>query len=58
MTGMKSSFIERMKIMGVYDAASKIMGEMLEAQGQPLENFEEEVIKGLRRFNLIKVEPV
>jgi nitroimidazol reductase NimA-like FMN-containing flavoprotein (pyridoxamine 5'-phosphate oxidase superfamily) len=55
--GNEEQFLERLKIMGVYDAASKIMGEMFEAKGAEVENFEEELIKGLRRFNLIKVEP-
>jgi nitroimidazol reductase NimA-like FMN-containing flavoprotein (pyridoxamine 5'-phosphate oxidase superfamily) len=55
--GNEQEFIERIKSMGVYDAAAKIMGEMFEAQEMSVENFEEEVIKGLRRFNLIKVEP-
>jgi len=55
--GHEQQFLERIKIMGVYDAASKIMGEMFAAQGKDVQNFEEEVIKGLRRFNLIKVEP-
>lgn len=55
--GNEEQFLERIKIMGVYDAASKVMGEMFAAQGVTPENFEEEVIKGVRRFNLIKVEP-
>jgi nitroimidazol reductase NimA-like FMN-containing flavoprotein (pyridoxamine 5'-phosphate oxidase superfamily) len=55
--GNEEQFLERLKIMGVYDAASKVMGEMFEAKGTEVENFEEELIKGLRRFNLIKVEP-
>jgi nitroimidazol reductase NimA-like FMN-containing flavoprotein (pyridoxamine 5'-phosphate oxidase superfamily) len=55
--GNEKDFLERMKTMGVYDAAAKIMGEMFEAKGMKVENFEEEVIKGLRRFKLIKVEP-
>jgi nitroimidazol reductase NimA-like FMN-containing flavoprotein (pyridoxamine 5'-phosphate oxidase superfamily) len=55
--GNEEQFLERIKIMGVYDAASKIMGEMFAAQGVKPENFEEEVIKGVRRFNLIKIEP-
>jgi len=55
--GNEEQFLERLKKMGVYDAAAKIMGEMFEAKGMQVENFEEEVIKGLRRFNLIKVEP-
>ena len=55
--GHEQEFLERIKIMGVYDAASKVMGEMFEAQGRKVENLEEEIIKGVRRFNLIKVEP-
>ncbi len=55
--GHEQEFLERIKIMGVYDAAAKVMGEMFEAQGRKVENLEEEIIKGVRRFNLIKVEP-
>jgi hypothetical protein len=55
--GHQQEFIERLKIMGVYAAASKIMGEMFEAQGKGLGNFGEEIINALRRFNLIKIEP-
>jgi len=55
--GHEQEFLERIKTMGVYDAASKIMGEMFEAQAMKVENFEEEIIKGVRRFNLIKIEP-
>jgi len=55
--GNEQQFLERIKSMGVYEAAAKVMGEMFEAKGMKVENFEEEVIKGLRRFNLIKVEP-
>jgi len=55
--GHEEQFLDRIKIMGVYAAASKIMGEMFAAQGQEVENFEEEIIKGVRRFNLIKIEP-
>ena len=55
--GNEEQFLERIKIMGVYDAAAKVLGEMFEAQGRKVENFEEEIIKALRRFNLIKIEP-
>jgi len=56
-SGNEEQFLERIKIMGVYDAAAKVLGEMFEAQGRQVENFEEEIIKALQRFNLIKVEP-
>ena len=55
--GNEEQFLERIKIMGVYAAAAKVLGEMFEAQGRQIENFEEEIIKALQRFNLIKVEP-
>ncbi len=52
-----AAFLERLKIMGIYDAASKIVREMYAAQGRAPENFEQEIINHLRRFNLIKIEP-
>jgi len=52
-----AAFLERLKIMGIYDAASKIIREMHAAQGTQPENFEQEMINHLRRFNLIKIEP-
>jgi hypothetical protein len=55
--GHEQEFIERVKIMGVYAAAAKIMGEMLAAQGKPADNLDEDIIKAIRRFNLIKIEP-
>ena len=55
--GHEQEFIERLKIMGVHDAATKVMGEMYAAQGKGLDNFDEEIINALRRFNLIKIEP-
>ncbi|MCX8044809.1 MAG: pyridoxamine 5'-phosphate oxidase family protein [Desulfobacterota bacterium] len=51
------AFIERLKIMGIYDAAAKIIKEMYTAQGKQCDNFEQELINHLRRFNLIKIEP-
>jgi len=55
--GHEQEFIERLRIMGVYAAAAKIMKEMFEARGKALNNFDEEIINALRRFNLIKIEP-
>jgi hypothetical protein len=50
-------FMDRLKKMGVYDAARKIMSEMFAAQGSASADFEQEVAKALQRFNLIKIEP-
>lgn len=55
--GHEQEFIKRLKIMGVYDAATKVMGEMYAAQGTAPDNFDEDIINALRRFNLIKIEP-
>jgi nitroimidazol reductase NimA-like FMN-containing flavoprotein (pyridoxamine 5'-phosphate oxidase superfamily) len=55
--GHEQEFLERLKNMGVYDAAAKIMRERLAGQVQAAEMFDEEVIKALKRFNLIKIEP-
>ncbi len=55
--GHEQEFIDRLKIMGVYAAAAKIMAERLEAPGKGADSFEEGIIKALKRFNLIKIEP-
>jgi hypothetical protein len=55
--GHEQEFIERLKIMGVYDAATKVMGEMYAAQGKAPDTFDEDIINALRRFNLIRIEP-
>ncbi len=55
--GNEQAFIERLKIMGVYAAAGKVLGEMFAAQGKKADNFEAELVNALRRFNLIKIEP-
>lgn len=55
--GHEQEFIERLKIMGVYAAAAKIMTERLAAPGQAADSFDEGIIKALKRFNLIKIEP-
>jgi hypothetical protein len=55
--GHEQEFIDRLKIMGVYAAAAKIMGERLAAQGAAADNADEEIVKALKRFNLIKIEP-
>ncbi len=55
--GHEQEFLERLKIMGVYAAAAKVMGEMLAAQGKPAGNLDEDIIKAIKRFNLIKIEP-
>lgn len=52
-----AAFLERLKIMGIYDAAAKIIREMHAAQGTEPENFEQEMVNHLRRFTLIKIEP-
>ena len=55
--GHEQEFIDRLKIMGVYAAAAKIMTERLAAPGQEAGSFDEGIIKALKRFNLIKIEP-
>jgi len=55
--GNESLFIDRLKKMGIYAAARKIIGEMSEAQSKLPEELNEEVIKAMRRFNLIRIEP-
>jgi len=55
--GHEQVFLERLKIMGIYDAARKIMLERFAAQESLPADPELEVIKALKRFNLIKIEP-
>jgi len=55
--GHEQEFTERVKIMGVYAAAEKLMAERLAAQGATVKNTEDEIMQALRRFNLIKIEP-
>lgn len=55
--GHEQEFIERLRIMGVYTAAEKVMGEMFAAQGKKPDNVQAELINALRRFNLIKIDP-
>jgi nitroimidazol reductase NimA-like FMN-containing flavoprotein (pyridoxamine 5'-phosphate oxidase superfamily) len=50
-------FLDRLKRMGIYAAVKKIIKEMLEAQQQGIDTIEDEVIKSMKRFNLIKIEP-
>lgn len=52
-----AAFLERLRMMGIYDAAAKIVREMHEAQGTKPDDFEQEMINHLRRFNLIRIEP-
>jgi hypothetical protein len=33
------------------------MGEMYAAKGRSVDNMDAEILQGLRRFNLIKIEP-
>jgi nitroimidazol reductase NimA-like FMN-containing flavoprotein (pyridoxamine 5'-phosphate oxidase superfamily) len=53
----RPTFMARLKKMGVYDAAKKIIREMLRAKNLPAKNLEAEVINALRRFNLIRIDP-
>lgn len=55
--GNEELFIERLRIMGVYAAAGKILGEMFASQGKKTDTFEADLVNALRRFNLIKIEP-
>lgn len=55
--GHEQVFLARLKIMGVYDAASKVMLERFAAQESLPADPELEVINALKRFNLIKIEP-
>ena len=55
--GHEQEFVKRLKIMGVYAAAAKIMGEKPASQESTAENADEETVKALKRFNLIKIEP-
>jgi nitroimidazol reductase NimA-like FMN-containing flavoprotein (pyridoxamine 5'-phosphate oxidase superfamily) len=55
--GNEQEFIDRLKIMGVYDAARKVKLESFAAQGSLPVDPELEVINAMRRFNLIKIEP-
>ena len=57
LAGDREAFIDRLKKMGVFDAAHKVMSEMFAKQGAPLDNLDQEVEKAMGRFNLIKVEP-
>lgn len=50
-------FLDRLKRMGVYDAARKVLGEMLAAKDGPPENLDQEALQAVKRFNLIKIEP-
>jgi hypothetical protein len=55
--GEPDLFLERLRRMGVYDAARKVLAEMLAAKNGPLENLDQEALKAVKRFNLIKIEP-
>lgn len=50
-------FMSKMKQFGIYDAAKKMISEKLTELNQPLDRLEEEVINGLKRFNLIRIVP-
>ncbi len=53
----KDEFMARMKHFGIYDAARKIISEKLQENNETLDLLEQEVINGLRRFNLIRIVP-
>jgi len=55
--GHEQEFMDRLKHMGVYEASLKVMGEMFAAGGKPADKLQEELVKALRRFNLIRIEP-
>jgi nitroimidazol reductase NimA-like FMN-containing flavoprotein (pyridoxamine 5'-phosphate oxidase superfamily) len=56
-SGNQVEFLGRLKKMGIYAAAEKIIAEMLETQQRGSESLEDEVLKSMKRFNLIKIEP-
>jgi hypothetical protein len=49
-------FMKRVKMFGIYAGAKKIISEMLQDKNNSLENLEDEVMKALKRFNLIRIE--
>jgi len=53
----RSTFMARLKKIGVYDAAKKIIREMLQAKKLPVKDLDAEVVNALRRFNLIRIDP-
>jgi nitroimidazol reductase NimA-like FMN-containing flavoprotein (pyridoxamine 5'-phosphate oxidase superfamily) len=53
----EQGFMKQLKNMGIYAAARKVMSEMFAANNQSLDTLDEEVIKAMKRFNLIRVEP-
>jgi len=53
----RTTFMTRLKKMGVYDAAKKIIREMLQAKNLPVKSIDAEVVNALRRFNLIRIDP-
>ena len=55
--GHEQEFISRLKQMGVYAAAAKLMAERVAAQGAGVDNIDDEIVKALKRFNLIRIEP-
>ena len=53
----RDEFMKRGKMFGIYAGAKKILGEMFQSKNLSPENLEEEVMKALKRFNLIRIEP-
>jgi hypothetical protein len=53
----RDEFMNRVKMFGIYAGVKKILGEMLQNKNVSSEALEEEVVKTLKRFNLIRIEP-
>jgi len=53
----RDEFMKRVKMFGIYAGANKILGEMFQSKNLSPENLEEEVMKALKRFNLIRIAP-
>ena len=54
--GNEQEFIDRLKSMGVYAAAAKLIGERHAAQGATGDATDDDILKSLKRFNLIRIE--
>ncbi len=53
----REEFMKRVKMFGIYAGVKKMLSELLSDKHLPAEAMEEEVIKTLKRFNLIRIEP-
>jgi len=53
----RDEFMKRVKMFGIYAGVKKIIGEMSQIKNLSPENLEDEVMKALKRFNLIRIEP-